>query len=105
MGAFRLNLADFFLAPSRLRSSNRRIPSAPFQARDWYRRARCDGPLEVKPATAEDEAILAGLSATRNTSTSAPPSITAAAFVTTYRDALFAGGWKLLDVTKVDLCP
>ena len=63
-----------------------------------------DGPLEVKPATAEDEAILAGLSYTK-TSYEPPPSITAVTFVTTYRDALFAGGWKLLDVPKIDVVP
>ena len=58
----------------------------------------------MKPGTAEEEAILAGLSYTKY-GYDAPPSVTAATFVTTYRDALFAGGWKLLDVPKVDLLP
>lgn len=65
---------------------------------------KVDGPLEVKPATAEEEAVLAGLTYTTY-SYEAPAMTTAVTFVTTYRDALFAGGWKLLDVPKVDLLP
>lgn len=57
-------------------------------------------PLELKPATADDEAVLAGMSHVKKTyqRTSAIGSLR---FVNSYRDALFAAGWKLLDVTKL----
>jgi OOP family OmpA-OmpF porin len=62
---------------------------------------RLDGALELKSATADDEAVLAGMAFTKKTyeRTSAISSIR---FVTSYRDALFAAGWKLIDVTKLD---
>ncbi|MBY0493054.1 MAG: OmpA family protein [Cyanobacteria bacterium] len=62
---------------------------------------RVDGALELKSATADDEAVLAGTSYTRKiyARTSA---ISSQRFVASYRDALFAAGWKLIDVTKLD---
>jgi outer membrane protein OmpA-like peptidoglycan-associated protein len=66
--------------------------------------ATVDGPLEVKPATAEDEAVLAGMRYTRRRYR-ARPEILLPVFVATYRDALFAGGWKLIVVPKVDGVP
>lgn len=62
---------------------------------------RMTGPLEVRAATADDEAVLAGLSYTRRRY-SARPEILLPVFVATYRDALFAAGWKLLEVPKID---
>ena len=62
--------------------------------------SRIDGPLEVRSATADDEAILAGNSYTKQTF-AAPYGILVDVFVTTYRDSLFAAGWKLIEVPKV----
>jgi outer membrane protein OmpA-like peptidoglycan-associated protein len=62
------------------------------------------GPLEVRPATADEEAILAGTSYVKY-AYEAPGNITAVTFITTYRDALFAAGWKLIAVPKVDNVP
>jgi len=57
-------------------------------------------PLELKSATTSDEAVLAGMSHIKKTyqRTSA---ISSMRFVSTYRDALFAAGWKLIDVTRI----
>ncbi|HYE85532.1 MAG TPA: OmpA family protein [Vicinamibacterales bacterium] len=65
---------------------------------------RVDGPLEVRSATADSEAILAGLSYSRQRY-AASPAILVDSFVRTYRDALFAAGWKLIDVPKVEGVP
>lgn len=62
-----------------------------------------DGPLELKAATAEDEAVLAGRSFVRKIYQR--PNLTAMVFLSSYRDALFASGWKLIDVTKVEEVP
>lgn len=60
---------------------------------------RVAAPLELKSATADDEAVLAGTSHVKKTyeRTSA---LSSSRFVTTYRDALLAAGWRLIDVTK-----
>ena len=70
---------------------------------------RVEGPLELRPATADDEAVLAGMSYVQKTydpSTSLragrPGSLTPIVFVSTLRDSLFAAGWKLIDVTKLE---
>jgi OOP family OmpA-OmpF porin len=63
--------------------------------------SRVEGPLEVRAATADEEAIIAGLSYTKQ-SYSAPNAILADVFVATYRDSLFAAGWKLVGVSKVE---
>jgi outer membrane protein OmpA-like peptidoglycan-associated protein len=62
---------------------------------------RINDALELKSATADEEAVLAGMSYVKKTyqRTSAISSIR---FISTYRDALFAAGWKLVDVTKLD---
>jgi OOP family OmpA-OmpF porin len=62
--------------------------------------SRVSLPLELKPATADDEAVLAGMSHVKKTyeRTSA---IGSTRFVNSYRDALFAAGWKMIDVTKL----
>lgn len=57
------------------------------------------GPLELRAATADDEAVLAGLSYVRRRF-SARPEILVPVFVSTYRDALFAEGWKLIDAPR-----
>ncbi len=56
-------------------------------------------PLELKPATADDEAVLAGQSYVQQTY-ARPANLTPPLFVASYRDTLFAAGWKLIDVTK-----
>lgn len=63
--------------------------------------SRVSGPLEVKSANADDEAVLAGMSYVKKTyelGNNATPAL----FVTLYRDSLFAAGWKLISSTKVD---
>ena len=57
-------------------------------------------PLELKQATAEDEAVIAGQSYVQHTY-DPPNHITAIVFLQYFRDALFASGWKLIDVTKL----
>jgi outer membrane protein OmpA-like peptidoglycan-associated protein len=63
-----------------------------------------DGPVELKPATAEDEAVLAGRSYVEKTY-HRPNALTPTVFLNAYRDALFASGWKLVDVTKLEAIP
>lgn len=58
-------------------------------------------PLELKSATADDEAVLAGMTHVKK-SYERTSAINSVRFVSTYRDALFAAGWKLIDVTKID---
>jgi OOP family OmpA-OmpF porin len=63
--------------------------------------SRVDGALELKSATADDEAVLAGTSYIKK-SYERTSAISSIRFVTSYRDALFAAGWKLIDVTKLE---
>ena len=60
-------------------------------------------PLELKQATADAEAVIAGQAYVQLTYQ--PRYITAGSFVIWYRDALFTSGWKLIDVTKIDEPP
>jgi outer membrane protein OmpA-like peptidoglycan-associated protein len=62
--------------------------------------SRVSLPLELKPATGDDEAVLAGMSHVKKTY-ERTTAIGSARFVNSYRDALFAAGWKLIDVTKL----
>ena len=57
-------------------------------------------PLELKSATADDEAVLAGIRHIKK-SYERTGAISSMRFVSSYRDALFAAGWKLIDVTKL----
>ena len=61
---------------------------------------RVDEPLELKQATADAEAVVAGESYTQYiyASMQMAPDV----FVAYYRDALFTAGWKLIDVTTID---
>ncbi|MGE3491140.1 MAG: OmpA family protein [Vicinamibacterales bacterium] len=61
-------------------------------------------PLELKPATADSEAVLAGTSYVQKTY-GRPGRLTAIVFVSALRDALFAAGWTLIDVTKLEEIP
>jgi outer membrane protein OmpA-like peptidoglycan-associated protein len=79
------------------------VPS-PIPASRLLQTSHIEGPLEVRPATADEEAILAGTSYVKY-AYEAPSTITVVTFVTTYRDALFAAGWKLIAVPKVDNVP
>jgi outer membrane protein OmpA-like peptidoglycan-associated protein len=63
---------------------------------------RVRGPLELRPATAGDEAVLAGAEYVRK-SYAPMPAPPAPPFLVTYRDALFTSGWKLIDVMKIDV--
>jgi len=65
---------------------------------------RIQEPLELRPATADHEAVLAGMSYLQKTY-DRPGSQTAIVFLSVLRDALFAAGWKLLDVTKLEEIP
>lgn len=58
-------------------------------------------PLELRQAASDQEAVIAGLSHIQQTY-ARPNQITPIVFVQSYRDALFAAGWKLIDVTKLD---
>ena len=58
-------------------------------------------PLELKQATEDDEAVLAGQSYVKKVY-ERPAHFTPVVFITAYRDALFASGWRLIDVTKVE---
>jgi len=57
-------------------------------------------PLELESATSDDEAVLAGMTHSKK-SYQRTTAISSSRFVSTYRDALFAAGWKLIDVTKL----
>ena len=59
-----------------------------------------DAPLELKQATQDDEAVLAGNSYVQQTY-ARPADLTPPLFLSLYRDGLFAAGWKLIDVTKI----
>ena len=61
-------------------------------------------PLELRQATADDEAVIAGQSYIQQTYARASQ-ITAIVFLQWYRDRLFAFGWKLIDVTKLKDIP
>jgi len=76
------------------------VPS-PLPGSRLIQTSHVDGPLEVRSATADDEAILAGMSYTRQKYREghAMPFDT---FVATYRDGLFAAGWKLIASPKID---
>ena len=62
--------------------------------------SRVASPLELKSASSDDEAVLAGMSHVKK-SYERTAAISSMRFVSTYRDALFAAGWKLIDVTKL----
>lgn len=57
--------------------------------------------LELKQATEDDEAVLAGQSYVTKIY-ERPGNITPIVFITSYRDALFAAGWRLIDGTKLE---
>lgn len=58
-------------------------------------------PLELRQATADDEAVLAGMSYVQKTYESAND-LTPIVFISTLREALFAAGWKLIESTKIE---
>lgn len=58
-------------------------------------------PLELKQAAADEEAVIAGQSYIQQTYDH-KNQIIASGFLQHYRDRLFAAGWKLIDVTKLD---
>jgi OOP family OmpA-OmpF porin len=64
--------------------------------------SRVTGPLELKSGTADDEAVLAGMAYTKKSYARGTTAISSRRFIASYRDALFAAGWKLIDVTKLD---
>lgn len=62
---------------------------------------RVDAPLELKQAAADEEAVIAGLSYIQQTY-DRPNQLTAIVFLQSFRDALFAAGWKLIDLTRLE---
>jgi outer membrane protein OmpA-like peptidoglycan-associated protein len=73
----------------------------PLQGARLIQSSRVPGPLELKSATADAEAVLAGASYIRK-SYERSTTIGSMRFVTGYRDALYAAGWKLVEVTKLE---
>ena len=73
----------------------------PLEGARLIRTQRVPGPLELESATAEDEAVLAGTAYIKK-SYQRTTAISSMRFVSSYRDALFAAGWKLVAVTKLD---
>ena len=61
-------------------------------------------PLELRQATADEEAVLAGMAYVQKTY-DRPGSLTPVVFISALRDSLFAAGWKLIDVTKLEEIP
>ena len=76
------------------------VPS-PLPGSRLIQTSHVDGPLEVRSATADDEAILAGTSYTKQ-SFAEGHALPFDTFVATYRDGLFAAGWKLIETPKID---
>lgn len=76
------------------------VPS-PLPGSRLIQTSHVDGPLEVRAATADEEAILAGHSYTKQ-SYREGHALPFDTFVITYRDALFNAGWKLIDSPKLD---
>jgi OmpA-OmpF porin, OOP family len=72
----------------------------PLRGAQLIQSSRVSGPLELKSATAEGEAMLAGVSYVKK-SYKRTADISSMRFISSYRDALFAAGWKLVDVTKL----
>lgn len=63
---------------------------------------RIDTPLELKPAMADAEAVMAGQSYVQLTFDATQVAFAPVATeLQWYRDMLFAGGWKLIDATNV----
>lgn len=93
-----------FLAAAALAAAQARPVPSPIPGTRLLDTTTVIGPLEVRPATADDEAVIAGLSYTKQRY-SARPEVLLPVFVATYRDALFAGGWKLIDVPKIESVP
>lgn len=65
---------------------------------------RIHEPLELTQVTDDNEAVLAGTSYVQKTY-ARPGNITAIVFISTYRDALFTAGWKLIESTKLAEVP
>jgi outer membrane protein OmpA-like peptidoglycan-associated protein len=74
----------------------------PLPASRLIQTSHIDGPLEVRPANQDEEAVMAGGAYVQQRYDLA---ITPAQFVTLYRENLFAAGWKLIASTKVDNVP
>ena len=96
-------VAALVLSAAVVASQAHPVPS-PIPGSRLIQSSRIEGPLEVRAATADDEAVLAGSSYEKQTYR-APDTITVVTFVQTYRDALFAGGWTLIATPKVDNVP
>jgi OOP family OmpA-OmpF porin len=73
----------------------------PLQGARLITSSRVPGSLELKSATADEEAVLAGVSYIKK-SYERTAAVSSTRFISSYRDALFAAGWKLIDVTKLD---
>ena len=73
----------------------------PLQGAELIQSSRVSGPLELRSATADAEAVLAGVSYLKK-SYKRTADISSTRFISSYRDALVAAGWKLVDVTKLE---
>ena len=91
-------IAALAMAATQAASDPAVIP-APAGAR-LIQTSHIDAPLELKQATQDAEAVLAGNSYVQQTY-ARPANLTPPLFLSLYRDGLFAAGWKLIDVTKI----
>jgi OOP family OmpA-OmpF porin len=91
-------IAALAMAATQATSEPSVIP-APAGAR-LIQTSHIDAPLELKQATQDDEAVLAGNSYVQQTF-ARPANLTPPLFLSLYRDGLFAAGWKLIEVTKI----
>jgi OmpA-OmpF porin, OOP family len=96
---FAIRAAIVILALAQTRSNNIPFPPPP-PATQLVDTRQVSQPLELKQAAADTEAVIAGQSYTQYTY--AASQLTARSFVAWYRDALFAAGWKLIDVSTVE---
>lgn len=104
MGLFRHALVALTLSATLIAAEQTPPVPSPLPGSRLMQSSRIDAPLEVRAATADEEAVLAGTSYTKQSYREGHP-LPFDAFVATYRDALFGAGWKLIAVPKVDTVP
>jgi OmpA-OmpF porin, OOP family len=104
MGLLRHAIVALTLSSTLLAAGQASPVPSPLPGSRLIQSSRIDAPLEVRAATADDEAVMAGMSYTTQ-SYREGHALPFDTFVATYRDALFAAGWKLIAVPKTDTVP
>jgi OOP family OmpA-OmpF porin len=92
----RVDLADPVAKPETVADDADFPFLAPMTGTSLLKTTTINEPLEVKPASADNEAMLAGLSFVEK-AYSAPVNVWNEAFITLYRDALVLHGWRIVD--------